>query len=647
VTGLTAEAWTPPRMVRSLVDRSRRWLSMAWLLRRAGWPVVICSVLANLVIGLLPIVFITGASVMMARIPAVAASAHQASAWAAVLSAFLVALGALVAQNALVPVQTLLAEVVTRRIDGFCIKRLMTVGLAGAGIAMLEHPDVLSKLALARNALSENGQTPGAAAGGLLALIARYAQLIGALAIVGVVLGPVAATVIGAAAVAVRMAGRGSLARWSSFVEQNLAVLRRRMRYVFDTASDTAMAKEARVLGILPWLRARAATESYAFYAPWWRQRRRIYFSPFLALSAVVLAATMVVLLQLRGAAVAGTVSVLGLSLAIQAILVPLRMGTFFPECDLQTMYGMLAHDMITDLERLSGEPAGHGNPKADNGRSGSCPAGLPEASIRFENVRFRYPGSDRETLSGLDLELAAGSSTAIVGLNGSGKTTLVKLLARLYEPTSGRITVDGTDLREFDVSGWQRRLAVIFQDYVKYPLDAAANIGLGAPDYLDNEAALLVAADRAGARGLLAALPAGLATPLSGQYAGGIELSGGEWQRVALARALLAVGAGASVLVLDEPTAQFDARAEVAFYDRFLDLTQGLTTVVISHRFSTVRRADHIAVLADGRVCENGSHDELLRTGGKYAELFQLQARRFVGDGPWRDAPAETGELP
>jgi ATP-binding cassette subfamily B protein len=232
-----------------------------------------------------------------------------------------------------------------------------------------------------------------------------------------------------------------------------------------------------------------------------------------------------------------------------------------------------------------------------------------------------------------LDLEFPAGTSTAVVGLNGAGKTTLVKLLCGLYQPTSGRISVDGADLEEFDVRSWQRRLAVIYQDYVRYELDAAANIGLGAPGHLGDTKALERAIEWAGATEVTAALPDGLATVLSSRYSGGVDLSGGQWQRIALARALFAVQGGASVLLLDEPTAQLDARAEVAFFDRFLELTRGLTTVIISHRFSTVRRADRIVVLDGGRITERGSHEELMAAGGQYAELFKLQARRFADE--------------
>jgi len=319
---------------------------------------------------------------------------------------------------------------------------------------------------------------------------------------------------------------------------------------------------------------------------------------------------------------------VLGLSLAIQAIGIPLRFGVFFPEADVQTQYGMQAHDSMLEIERAAAEGS------LGRLRPGGRPAGeVPSTGIAFEKVSFAYPGSDRNVLDELDLEFPAGTSTAIVGLNGAGKTTLVKLLARLYEPTGGRIAVDGTGLAEFDARSWQRRLAVIYQDYVRYELDAAANIGLGAPERMGDLAALERACEWAGATEVTGALPDGLATVLSSRYSGGVDLSGGQWQRIALARALFAVQGGASVLVLDEPTAQLDVRAEVAFFDRFLELTQGLTTVVISHRFSTVRRADHIVVLESGRITEQGSHDELLAMDGRYAELFELQARRFADE--------------
>jgi len=219
----------------------------------------------------------------------------------------------------------------------------------------------------------------------------------------------------------------------------------------------------------------------------------------------------------------------------------------------------------------------------------------------------------------------------AVVGLNGAGKTTLVKLLARLYDPTSGAVWVDGQDLREVDPTDWQRRIAAIFQDFLRYGLPARDNIGFGGLAMAGDQQALERAAAKAGVLDRIAALPAGWDTPLSRHFTGGADLSGGEWQRVALARALFAVEAGATVLILDEPTANLDVRAEAELYDRFLDLTRGLTTLLISHRFSTVRRADRICVIEDGAVREIGTHGELMALGGRYAEMFALQSQRFV----------------
>ncbi|GHJ41646.1 ABC transporter ATP-binding protein [Streptomyces sp. TS71-3] len=259
--------------------------------------------------------------------------------------------------------------------------------------------------------------------------------------------------------------------------------------------------------------------------------------------------------------------------------------------------------------------------------------AGLPRQGIRFESVGFRYPGGGHDVLAGLDLELPAGSSLALVGVNGAGKTTLVTLLARLREPTAGRITVDGTDLASLDPADWQRQLAVVFQDFTRYPFTAAENVSLALHEPPDRQA-LERAAERAGAAELVAALPHGWETVLSPHYTDGTDLSGGQWQRLALTRALYAVERGARVLVLDEPTAQLDVRAEAAFYDRFLEITGGTTAIVISHRFSTVRRADRIAVLDGGLITELGSHEELLDRGGQYAELFRAQAARFTAGG-------------
>ena len=604
--------------------RWQSWWSIIRVLPQAGRAVPVAALL-NLVIGLLPLGFVVATSVAISRVPALGQPAHDA--WGPVLAAMTLAIVALLLQSALSPFQAAFSELISRRVDGFCTRRLMRATLTDAPVAQLEQAAVLDKLSDARRGLVDYFTTPGQAAAGLVTLIARYAQLLGAVVITGIVLGPLAALLIAAAALVARVGNRGSLSRWSMIIDR-LSSARRKMFYVFDTGSELAAAKEIRVLGTLPWWRARGEQESDAYLRPLWRDRRRIFLGPFVWFSLAVLACAVAVLVLLRNAAVGGGLSVLDLSLAIQAILIPLRFGVFFPEADVQTQYGMLAHDSIQGIERAAAEGASllpSGSRQAQD---------TPREAIRFEQVSFGYPGSDRRVLDEADLEFPAGSSTAIVGLNGAGKTTLVKLLARLYEPTSGRILVDGTDLGEFDMRSWQRRLAVIYQDYIRYEFDAATNVGLGAPEHMHDRDAIARACEWAGATEVIDGLPQGLDTVLSSRYPGGTDLSGGQWQRIALARALFATGAGASVLVLDEPTAQLDVRAEVAFFDRFLELTQGLTTVVISHRFSTVRRAQRIVVLEHGRITEQGSHEELLALGGRYAQLFELQARRFsAGD--------------
>ncbi len=612
------------RLVTHVINRLSRWLAIIRLVPRAGRSVVAAAIVLNVVLGVLPLGFVVGTSVMLDLVATSDAAGAGPGGVSAVSAAFGVALAALLLQHILMPLNAVLGELITRRVDGYCARRLVTATLSDAPMELMERRDVLDQLSDVRVGLVERDLTPGSAVAGLIALVSRYAQVGGAVILVAWALGPSAGIVVAGCACVARFGNRGSLSRWSAVIS-DVSTLRRKLRYVADAGSDTAGAKEIRVLGILPWWRDRARTEAAAYFRPLWSERRRIYYAPFLIFSGVVLLGAVVVMFQLRAATARHGLSVLELSIAIQAILIPMRFGVFFPESDVQTQYGMHAHETLVDLEQRF--TAGARAVSAGTGPTD----GLPEVGIRFERVSFAYPGSDRSVLDDLDLELRAGQSTAIIGLNGAGKTTLVKLMTGLYQPGAGRILVDGINLRELDSRAWQRRLAVVFQDFGRYELSAAANIGLGAPEWAQDEAALRSAAEWAGVTDLLGDLPAGPATPLSARYTGGVDLSGGQWQRIALARALFAVGAGASVLVLDEPTAHLDVRAEAAFFDRFLTLTHGLTAVVISHRFATVRRADRVVVLADGRVVEDGDHDQLISRDGRYAELFHLQARRFT----------------
>jgi ATP-binding cassette subfamily B protein len=269
--------------------------------------------------------------------------------------------------------------------------------------------------------------------------------------------------------------------------------------------------------------------------------------------------------------------------------------------------------------------------PTSEPADRGSQPAtGMPQRGIAFRDVSFCYPETSRPVLRDLDLVIPAGQSLAVVGANGAGKTSLVKLLCGLYEPTQGSVVIDDIKLCDLDIDDWRRRLAVVFQQPLRLPMSAFSNVRFGSVDAEPSLEIAATAVERAGAKSIVESLPNGWETILSAEFDGGVELSGGEWQRLGLARALYAVQQGASVLVLDEPAAHLDARSEAELYRRFLDLTSGLTTVLISHRFSTVRQASSIVVLDEGRVVEQGSHDELLELDGSYAHLFRLQAARF-----------------
>jgi ATP-binding cassette subfamily B protein len=249
---------------------------------------------------------------------------------------------------------------------------------------------------------------------------------------------------------------------------------------------------------------------------------------------------------------------------------------------------------------------------------------------IRFEDVRFRYPGTESSVLDGLDLDVRPGELLGIVGFNGAGKSTLIKLLAGLYEPTSGRITVGGVDLADIGPAAWRVRLSVVFQDFVRYHLSAADNVALGNALATPDMAAVVGAARDAGFDDEVSRLPGRWDTPLARACRGGVDLSGGQWQQVVLARALYAMRTGAQVLVLDEPTAHLDVRTELDVFTRLAAHHGDASVILISHRLSTVRRADRIVLLSGGRITESGTHDDLIAAGGGYATMFAIQAQRF-----------------
>ena len=533
---------------------------IAGLLPSAGAGPAITAVALSLAAGALPAGFIFWTSSLLARLPELARLPAPGRA-AALGVAAAPAIAALFGQQVLAPAQIATAELLTRRVDERCLRRILTASIDATPLAALEQQSVLDRFGDVRAAFDGASPTPGAAVAGGVALIARYAQLLGAIALVAGAAGPLAGLLVGLTALTIRYGQRGSLARFAARWDQ-LAGARRRVSYLADLGTGLAAAKELRVLGLVPWLRDRHHGDAHAYLAPMWAQRRRIYLRPFLGYSAVALAGGGAALVLLARGAVTGRLGLFGLSVAVQGVLVAVRFGVFFPESDIKTQHGYETYQAMV----AATAPAGAGPPQARRPAVPPWPPGAVgplQSGIRCEHVVFGYGPAGPPVLDGLDLELPAGRCTAIVGLNGAGKTTLIKLLAGLYQPREGRILVDGADLSGLNPGDWRRRLALVFQDYVRYELSAAANIWMGAPGAPRGRPALLAAADRAGARDVLAGLPGGLATPLSARYRGGTDLSGGQWQRIALARAFFAVQAGATVLILDEPTAHLDVRAE------------------------------------------------------------------------------------
>jgi len=289
--------------------------------------------------------------------------------------------------------------------------------------------------------------------------------------------------------------------------------------------------------------------------------------------------------------------------------------------------FGMTASELSSAVET---EQAA-----ADVRAAAAARSTIGAGEIVFEHVTFRYPGTGHEALRDLSLRIAPGETVAIVGRNGAGKSTLIKLICRLYDPTEGRILLDGVDLRDIDPSDVRRLIGGMFQDYVTYQASAAENIGLGELERIEDRDAVEDAARKGGADSLLERLPDGWDTPLGKWFDGGVELSGGEWQKIALGRAFMR---DARILVLDEPTSALDAQAEFELFARLRKLAEGRTAIYISHRFSTVRQADRILFLEHAELVEQGTHDQLMALGGRYARLFTLQASAYTG--------APVGEL-
>jgi ATP-binding cassette, subfamily B, bacterial len=509
----------------------------------------------------------------------------------------------------LTPIHQAISANLGDRTAAWLYDRLTEACVRPQGMGHLEDPALTSDLTVARD--FDLGMTGPPLSISMDFIAAGMVDMIGGLAAAAVLFAYAwwAPLVLGGAWIATHWWLRES-AVWFDRNTDTVRSAQRDAEYTYRLAVDPAPAKELRLFGLVGWTIDRFIERRTRLHALQY-EATRLREKPVVWSLAVVLAANILVFWSLAADAAAGRISIGALVVFAQAAV-----GTSL------IAFGGLSWALdgsaapvaaVLRLEAAMGKAGG----LASGSREASA---LPAREIRFRDLSFAYPGGT-PVLEHFDLTIPAGSSLAIVGQNGAGKTTLAKLLCRLYDPQRGSIEADGIDLRDLDLASWRRRVTAVFQDFIRFEWALRNNVApSGAPDET-----VRAALESAGAATL-----AGLDTVLARGYEGGTDLSGGQWQRVALARALSAVRLGAGVVLLDEPTAQLDVRGEAEIFDRILAATRHCTTILISHRFSTVRQADRICVLEQGRVIELGTHDELMARGGRYQTMFELQAQRF-----------------
>ena len=522
---------------------------------------------------------------------------------------------AFVLMQVLAPLHAQVGTNLGDRISDWLAGKLTEAATAPPGMAHLERPELIDDLTLGRDFdLGISGPpmsiTMGFIASGLVMIVGGLAS-----ALVLFRYAWWAPFLIGGAWASTHWLLRESSV-WQDRQTPEVLEAQRHADYTYRLAVDPPAAKELRLSGLAGWTVDRFADRRRLLVDLRW-QATRLRERPVAWTLLIILGANALFFWLLAGDVFSGSVE-LGAAVTFAATAI----GTSALAFGGLNWSLSMAAQVVAVVVRLEEEMAAAGAIAA-----GTRPSdGMPATSIRFHDVGFEYAASPARVLNGFNLEIPAGTSLAIVGQNGAGKTTMAKLLTRLYDPQDGAIEVDGVDLRELEPENWRRQIAAVFQDFVRFELSLRDNVApTGAPDEV-----ILRALEQAGAADL-----ADLDAPMARGYDRGVEVSGGQWQRIALARALCAVELGARLVILDEPTAQLDVRGESEIFQRILAATRDCTTILISHRFSTVRYADRICVLEEGRVIELGSHEELMALDGRYRTMFDLQASRFAEEEP------------
>jgi ATP-binding cassette subfamily B protein len=607
-------------------DTTKKRSDLVRQLAYASPGLVAASVVTSIVSGLLPVSLMIAGGALTQRIAdALAAGEGAARDLRPVYVAFVVVMVLFLASEILVPLQNRLRWLVTKTVDGVARQRVIAATLAGTDMRRLHEPEYLEALGMAEG-LVRWSATPGDGAAGMIGLLGNYVAG-SAAAVLLATYNPLIAAVALVVALAVRVRWRRSILRIiDAWIEGGRG--RRETTYFTELGLGRAAGHEVRLFGLGDWLRQRLKVAAIEGWTPTWRERTKTHLASTtidLVVTGAVAAASLV---WAARAAARGELTVGDLVVLVTSLFGTLGMGRYFHE-DTPVAYGTVTLPAIATLERLGGETV------TEESGSGVTRSSAPP-TVELRGVTFGYPGSERPVLRGVDLAIPAGSSLALVGLNGAGKTTLARLLCGLYRPDQGSVRIDGLDLTEWDLAAWHRRIAPMFQEFLRLPVSVRENVAVGAVEHLDDERGVMSALDDAGATGFVERLAEGSGSLLATRYADGVDLSGGQWQRIGMARALFALRHGARFLILDEPTSNLDTSSEERLLRRLLDDTKGeATTLLITHRLALARRTDRIVVLERGEIVEEGSHEELIATGDRYADAFGAQAAMYPMEAP------------